>query len=104
MSRNTLLRNEYIYQLGQEATEPLLRRRTRRILLVLLTLGVIAMTAAGLQSWKLCVEMVLPLVIHQGAFRWLAWRGTRAWRSRRPTYWTNSSSSKYTTPTAAPTA
>ncbi|MFF3062332.1 hypothetical protein [Streptomyces sp. NPDC057909] len=77
MIRNTFLRNERLFQLGQSAPEPMLRRRTRRILLVLLALSVIVMTLAVMNSSPVGLWPVAGLILAQGTFRWIAWRGIR---------------------------
>ena len=78
MSPNTLLRNERLFRFAQMAPEPLLRRRTRRTLVVALAAGVTASAAVALAvplrwTWVL----LLPLVLHGPAFRKLSARGTR---------------------------
>ncbi|MEU8825319.1 hypothetical protein [Streptomyces sp. NPDC048636] len=77
MVRNTFLRNERLFRLGQSAPEPMLRRRTRRVLLIILALSVIAMTVAVMNPWQVGWWLFAGLVLGQGAFRWIAWRGIR---------------------------
>ncbi|WP_432590385.1 hypothetical protein ABVG11_37040 [Streptomyces sp. HD1123-B1] len=77
MIRNTFLRNERLFWLGQSAPEPMLRRRTRRVLLIILALTVIAMTVAVMNPWQAGWWLFAALVLAQGAFRWIAWRGIR---------------------------
>ncbi|MEV6317413.1 hypothetical protein [Streptomyces sp. NPDC051776] len=79
MRFNTLLRNDRLFLLGQTAPEPQLRRRTRRIMLVVLALAVLALMYASLRSEvNVGYPVLIGLIILQGMFRWLAWRGTRA--------------------------
>ncbi|MFG2194578.1 hypothetical protein [Streptomyces sp. NPDC048639] len=79
MKFNTLLRNDRLFLLGQTAPEPQLRRRTRRIMLVALALAVVALlTGSLLSEVNLGFPVLIGLVVLQGTFRWLAWRGTRA--------------------------
>ncbi|WP_371666528.1 hypothetical protein OG985_47160 [Streptomyces sp. NBC_00289] len=77
MIRNTFLRNERLFQLGQSAPEPMPRRRTRRTLLVVLALTVITMTLAVMTPWQVGVWLFAALILAQGMFRWIAWRGIR---------------------------
>lgn len=78
MSPNTLLRNEKLFRHAQAAPEPLIRRSTRRTLLVVLAACAFAMAAAAVlvpARWMWLV--LLPVAAHQTTFRWLARRGTR---------------------------
>lgn len=77
MIRNTLLRNDRLFHLGQTAPEPQLRRRTRRTLLVVLALAVTGLTAVAMTPHPDGWLLLLGLIPVQGTFRWLAWRGTR---------------------------
>ncbi|MEU6079294.1 hypothetical protein [Streptomyces sp. NPDC047108] len=78
MRFNTLLRNDRLFLLGQTAPEPQLRRRTRRIMLVVLALAVPALLFVALRyDLRLGFPVLIGLIVLQGTFRWLAWRGTR---------------------------
>jgi hypothetical protein len=75
---NLLLRDEKLFRYAQMDSAPMLRQRTRRLLMTVLTCAALGVTAVGLlgpPDWFLVV--VLAISVNQLTFRWLARRGTR---------------------------